>query len=116
MIKVILLLILIPFVSRGQIIPMDSAKYHEGYLKTVCGIIISTYVSQGDKKITFLNFGHPHPNETFTLVIWEDDLPNFKYKPAEYLKDKNVCVMGKIKLYKGKPEMIIKYPNQIREQ
>jgi len=35
--KVIVILFLItPFIVKGQTIPMDSSKYFEGTLKTVC--------------------------------------------------------------------------------
>ncbi len=74
----------------------------------------STYVTKGDKKTTYINFGNPYPNTTFTVVIFEDDLPNFKYIPSEYLKDKNVCITGKVKIYKGKPEIIAIQEEQIK--
>jgi DNA/RNA endonuclease YhcR with UshA esterase domain len=33
-------------------------------------------------------------------------LQNFSFKPSEYYKLKNICITGRIKIYKGKPEII----------
>ncbi|SFV29913.1 DNA-binding protein [Thermoflavifilum thermophilum] len=81
---------------------------------TVCGKIASTYYdSTSKRKPTFLNFRYPHPDETFTVVIWGDDRKNFPYKPETYLKNKQICVKGKITLFHDEPEMIITSPAQI---
>ena len=53
----------------------------------------STFVTKGEKKTTYINFGKPYPNTTFTAVIFEGDLANFKYTPSEYLKDKNIWAL-----------------------
>jgi hypothetical protein len=36
--------------------------------------------------------------------------------PAKSLKDKDVCVTGKIQDYHGKPEIIVTGPEQLKEQ
>jgi len=61
----------------------------------------------------FLNFGNSYPKQLFTVVIWESDIKNFKYIPAEYLKGKNICVNGLVEIFKGKPQIIVKSQNQI---
>ncbi len=101
-------------ISFSQKVPLDSVINYEGKTITVCSKVQSTYVTKGDKKTTYLNFGNPYPNTTFTVVIFEADLPNFKNTPSEYLKDKNVCITGKVKIYKGKPEMIVNKEEQIK--
>jgi hypothetical protein len=35
--------------------------------------------------------------------------------PEDILKGKDVCIYGKIILYKNKPEIVISNPNQIQE-
>ncbi|MCL6523245.1 MAG: hypothetical protein K6T34_01170 [Thermoflavifilum sp.] len=81
---------------------------------TVCGKIASTYFdSTSLRKPTFLNFRYPHPDETFTAIIWGDDRKNFTYAPETYLKNKQVCITGKITLFHDQPEMIISRPEQI---
>ena len=61
-----------------------------------------------------LNFGGNYPANTFSAVIFADDVANFK-KP-EYYSGKTLCVTGRIKLYKGKAEVVIKSADQIRDQ
>jgi len=114
--KLLLLITSICFwqISFSQTVPLDSVKFYEGRTITVCSKVQSTYVTKGDKKTTYINFGNPYPNTTFTVVIFEGDLPNFKNTPSVYLKDKNVCITGKVKIYKGKPEMIVNKEEQLK--
>jgi hypothetical protein len=103
-------------ISFSQTVPLDSVQFYEGKTITVCSKVQSTFLTKGDKKTTYINFGKPYPNTTFTAVIFEGDLQNFKYTPSEYLKDKQVCLTGKITIYKGKPQMIITKEEQITIQ
>jgi DNA/RNA endonuclease YhcR with UshA esterase domain len=98
----------------AQTVPLDSVKYYEGKSITVCSKVLDTYEAKTGEKTTFLNFGKPYPNSTFTVVIFEADLPKFKYTPSVYLKGKDVCITGTIKIYKGKPEIIVSAPEQIK--
>lgn len=66
--------------------------------------------------ITLIDMGGAHPNELLTLLIKGDDRKKFKDAPEESLKGKKVCVTGQIVDYKGKPEIIITDPAQIRVQ
>lgn len=101
-------------ISFSQIVPLDSVLNYEGRTITVCSKVQSTFLTKGEKKTTYINFGKPYPNTTFTAVIFESDLKNFKYTPAEYLKDKTICITGKVVIYKGKPEIIVKKEEQIK--
>lgn len=113
--KIILFLLVTFTYCNAQVVPPDSAKYHEGSLTTVCGKVSGTHTSNSGT--IFINFEKSYPNNPFTAVVMAKDTVNFKeYKPAEFLRDKEVCVMGMVKIYKGKLEIIIKSPNQIRIQ
>ena len=101
-------------VACTQTVPLDSIAKYDGKTVTVCSKVLGTHVTQGEKKTTYLNFGKPFPDNTFTVVIFENDLANFKYIPSDYLKDKKVCITGKVKIYKGKPEMIVSSEEQIK--
>jgi hypothetical protein len=101
-------------ISVAQTVSPDSAKYYEGKTITVCGKIVDTHVSGGEKKNTKLNFEKAYPETPFTAVIFEADLPNFKYTPSEYLKSKNVCVTGAVKMYKDKPEIVITSEKELK--
>lgn len=97
----------------SQTVSLDSLKYYEGKKVTVCTKVKGVYVSNKTKKTTFINFGKPYPNHTFVVVIFEKDLVNFSYDPSKKLKDKNICITGIVKMYKGLPEIIATKEEQI---
>ena len=101
-------------ISFSQTVPLDSVQFYVGKTITVCSKVQSTFVSKGDKKTTYINFGKPNPNNTFTAVIFSSDSANFKYIPSEYLKERTVCITGKVLLYKDKPQIIVKKEVQIK--
>ena len=97
-------------------ITVAEAKDHEGERVTICGQIKETFYNAKSKgEPTMLNFGAAYPNHTFSCIIWKDDLVNFDYKPVTYLKGKQICVTGTVKMYKGKPEMELHSQEQVFE-
>jgi hypothetical protein len=92
--------------------PKEGAK-HIGERATVCGRVASArYVVGAKGGPTLLNLDEPYPRQIFTLVIWEDDRP--KFGEPEKLKDQSVCAMGMIKEFKGKPEIVLRDPTQLK--
>ena len=81
-----------------------------------CDKIADAFRPAGESSITYLNFGGKYPDHVFTVVIFAKDLSNFSYVPSEHLKNKNVCVQGIINEYKGKPQIVAKFPDQIEVQ
>ena len=80
---------------------------------TVEGDIVRTYYARGSKgQPTFLNFHDPY-DEYLTAVIWEDDRGKFPPNPESYYLYKKVRIKGKIEIYKGDPEIILRQPSQI---
>jgi DNA/RNA endonuclease YhcR with UshA esterase domain len=81
----------------------EEAKNHEGELVTVKGRVVQFRTISGE---TFLDMGKRHPHETFTVFcapqtkISRSTLPN--------LKGKTIAVTGRIHLYQGRPEIILK--------
>lgn len=63
----------------------------------------------------FMNFGL-YPNQTFTLVIWQEGISALTAKgmSPNSLVGKYVSVTGVISSYGGKPQMIIEQPTQIQ--
>jgi hypothetical protein len=101
-------------VSTNKLTGADAAKY-AGQTQTVCGVVASArYLSTGKNQPTFLNLDKAHPHQTFTIVIWGEDLKNFPVAPEQFYTGKVVCVTGLITLHKEKPQMEIKSPAQIR--
>jgi DNA/RNA endonuclease YhcR with UshA esterase domain len=101
--------------AHEQPISPEEAQNYVGKLKTVCGKVASThYANRSKGHPTFLNLNKPYPSQVFTVVIWGSDRSKFG-KPPEYLySDKEVCVIGKITVFRGTPEIIVKDPSQIR--
>ncbi|QOR75081.1 MAG: hypothetical protein IMW88_06760 [Thermoflavifilum sp.] len=100
--------------AQNSISDKDAIRYVNQQV-TVCGPIASTYFdSTSRRRPTFLNFRYPHPDETFTAIIWGDDRKNFPYAPEVYLKNKQVCINGKVILFHDQPEMVITQPEQIK--
>ena len=93
--------------------PADAAS-HVGEEATVCGEVTGAkYSSHRQRKPTFIDFGPPHPNQHFTALIWGEYRDKFDYVP-ESLLGKTVCVSGTITEYKGKAEIKVSDPSQIR--
>ncbi|HRI20037.1 MAG TPA: hypothetical protein PLA68_03760 [Panacibacter sp.] len=96
--------------------PKDAVKY-VGQTVTVCGKIFGgKYLDAVKNKPTFLNMGATYPNQLLTIVIWGDSRKNFSYAAEEKLKNKTVCVTGKVEMFKGKPQITINGENQIKEE
>ena len=93
--------------------PIDAHKFI-GIEKTVCGTVASaTYAIRTKGRPTFLNLDQPYPNQIFTVLIWGSDRNKFKNPPETFFKGKRICVTGIIEDYRGKPEIIVRGPDQI---
>ena len=99
--------------TKAQTIPIDSGEHYIGKTVKICDKVYGTHVSKGEKKVTSLNLGADFPLQKLTLVIFENDLSKLSYKPEIFLKDKNVCVTGKVMTYKEKPQIILNEPTQL---
>ncbi len=78
---------------------------------TVCSRI---YGVRSTDKITQINVDAPFPNSPLTVIIFASSYDKFSLPLTDYYKDKNVCVTGKIELYKGKPQIIVDNPERIK--
>lgn len=94
-------------------INIESASSHYGEKVTICSKV---YGTKALEKVTFINLGAAYPNSPLTLVIFAKDRSNFKEAPDAMYNDKNICVTGVVKEYKGKPEIIVTSPDQITIQ
>ena len=95
--------------SQKQVeINLMEVSNHVGDSVKVCGVVASArHVTTVDNTPTFLNLGNAYPNQLLTVVIWDDVRKQFTYKPEEYLLNKQVCVLGRVELYKGKAQIVI---------
>lgn len=103
-----------PSYAQGQLSP-EEAQGHIGENQTVCGMVASTNFAASSKgQPTFLNLNRPYPNHIFTVVIWGQNRPRFKNPPEEFFDGKRICVTGEITTYRGKPQIEVQAPSQIR--
>src|SRR2546426_321529 len=99
-----------PIPLAQEIIPWNEAGKYYGQFKTVEGTIVAT---KNTGKVCFLNFSQNWRTD-FTAVIFASDFNKFPASPEIYYRNKTVHVTGKIKEYKGKPEVIVKSASQIQ--
>jgi hypothetical protein len=108
-----LICVSISIAQQEYVNPMDAHKYI-GMEKTVCGTVASaTYAVRTKGRPTFLNLDQPYPNQVFTIVIWGSDRNKFKNPPESFFKGKRICVTGIIKDFRGKPEIVVRSPDQM---
>ncbi|MCD6094725.1 thermonuclease family protein [bacterium] len=103
---------LTPQKLRLEVVGACLAGKYLGKKVIIEGKIADTYRHLKSNTI-FLNFEKPYPNQCFTGVIFSSDLYKFVQNPEDYYLNKTVRIVGEIKEYKGKPEIILKDPSQI---
>jgi endonuclease YncB( thermonuclease family) len=95
--------------NRAFVIDAETAPRYEGKRMIVRGEI--TDVRKSEKVLVLSMDGK------FDVVIFPDDLGNFAFfgiDPAAYYKGRNIEVTGRIRMYKGTPEIILSHPMLIR--
>lgn len=103
-----------------QQIKIEDAAQHEGDSVTICDKVYGgRYMVNSKSAITLLNVGAKYPNALLTILIKPENRAAFTNKPEEFYINKEVCITGKIILFKGKPEIelysekaIVIAPNQ----
>lgn len=79
-----------------------------------CGTVADVhYDASGNGRPTFVDMGHPYPNQDLTILIWGDDLSRFSTPPSAW-EGQRICVTGPIDHYHGRPEIIAYGPDQIQ--
>ena len=95
--------------------PGDAVK-HPGETVTVCGQVAGAkFAAQVRGGTTFLDFGKPYPDSPFTALIFASDRSKFG-TPEKTAQGKDFCVTGKIEMYQGKPQIVLKDPKQLSEK
>jgi endonuclease G, mitochondrial len=99
--------------TKGQVSTLQ-ARYFFGQQATVCGTVVATrYNQNGKSNPTYINLDKRFPEQVFTVVIFGKERMNFSYEPEVYLKDKRICVTGKVGEYNGVPQIIATEETQI---
>jgi DNA/RNA endonuclease YhcR with UshA esterase domain len=102
-------------VAPSATITPSDASSHVGETLTVCGKVFGgRFLENSNGSPTLINMGADYPDNPFTLVIYGSDRGSFSYRPEIWLPGKTICVTGLIKLFKGKPEIVVTKESQIR--
>ena len=103
-------------VNAQTAIKLEEVSKHIEDSVIVCGIVDDMrYFENSKNQPTFLNIGGKYPNQLLTVVIWGVVRNQFTGS-VEDLKGKQVCITGRIILFKEKPEIVIGQPGQIAVQ
>jgi DNA/RNA endonuclease YhcR with UshA esterase domain len=92
----------------GAIHPAEAAK-HVGKEVTVEGVVAQVSDLAGEP--IFLNFGGRYPDQVFAAVVLAVNRRWFPH--PEKWEGKTVRVSGTVRLYRGKPEIVLSDPKQL---
>jgi DNA/RNA endonuclease YhcR with UshA esterase domain len=96
--------------ARAETVAPNQAQAHVGQIVTVEGTVSEVYT--GNSGTTFLDIGGAYPNNAFAAVIFKDD--SGKFRDVDTLGGKTVDVTGAIRLYRGRAEIVVSDPAQIK--
>jgi len=96
-----------------DVVDACQAEKYLGRELIVEGKVVDAYYDLKSNTV-FLNFEKAYPNHCFTGVIFSSNLYKFVQNPEDYYLNKTVRIMGEVKEYQGKPEIILETPNQIK--
>lgn len=100
--------------ARAQTtIPAKEAAKHIGETVTITDKLFGGKFFD-NTKMTLLDIGGSNPNQALTIMIPGADKSKFKGSPEVDYKGKTITVTGKVIDYKGKPEIIINDPAQLK--
>src|SRR5215217_3817479 len=95
-------------------VKIEQLKEHIGDSIQTRGKVYSiSYMERLKNKPTFINVGAAYPNQLLTIVIWGNVRAKLGYKPEQEFAKGFITVVGKVELYKDKPQIIIKAPEQL---
>src|SRR6266550_1988105 len=100
-------------VNAQKVVTAQEASQHVGETVTVTGTVGDVGHSQRSNT-TFVNFGPPFPNHTFTAVIFASAASLFP--DVDSWKGKALSITGVVKMYRGKPEIVLESPKQVTAQ
>jgi DNA/RNA endonuclease YhcR with UshA esterase domain len=92
-----------------QTVRVEDAGDHVGEYVTVVGRVANVFTSKA--RNTFLNFGAAHPHQIFSATVFERYADQFD--DLHSLEGERVRITGKIRIYEGKPQIILESPTQL---
>ena len=93
--------------SAAATFPATDAATHAGETGTVIGVLSNVHKGRGS--LLFLDIGGVYPDNVFSGVLFMHG-PDINF---DSLVGKTLAITGKIKMYHGKPEIIIDSAAQV---
>jgi hypothetical protein len=97
-------------VPSSDLQPADVAA-HEGQAITVSGTVSEVFTDPRSRT-TFIDMGGVYPFNRFAAVIYAEDARRFPTVAS--LGGRSVKIAGTVRLYKGKPEIVLTAPDQLK--
>jgi len=91
-------------------IPPEEAPNFHGQLVTVKGVVSADTTSGRGNR--FLNMGGTYPNQAFTGWVPTKNAGAFSILPN--VTGKTCSITGQVQPYKGKPEIVLNSPSQVK--
>ncbi len=102
-------------VNAQKDIKLEEASKHVGDSVKVCGQVSGVKFFKATS-LKLINMGGAFPHQLLTAVIHKDARATFEKTPEELFENKNICVTGKIEMFKGKPQIVIGKKEQVSVQ
>jgi hypothetical protein len=99
-----------PALAQTVIAPADAPK-HLGETVTIEGPASEVHIDS-HSGVIFINMGGRFPNQACTGVIFKDDAG--KFPDLDSLPGKVITITGRVKDYKGRCEIILNDPEQLK--
>ena len=96
--------------QEPRVITIAQASQYVGQTVTVEGVVAQVGHSRRSNT-TFLDFGARYPNSTFVAVIFASAADRFP-NPDQW-EGRRVRVTGRVRMYQGRPEIILDTPSQL---
>ena len=98
--------------SAQPTVAVKNAVKHIGQAVKICDKVVDGKLITSSN-ITLLNIGD-NPSQQLIIMIPAADRPKFKGRPEIDYRGKDIIVTGKLATYKGKPQIIVSDPKQIK--
>jgi len=108
-VAVLIFLLTAPGLHAAECIPIHEANQHIGETKCVTGKVVR--VKAGEKGVQFLDFCEDQMACPFTVVVFSHDLKDVG--DIRRLAGRTIEIHGAVKLYDGRPEIILNRISQI---
>jgi len=95
-----------------KIIAAKDAARHIGQTVTITEKVYEGKIMESG--LIILNIGGYEPKQLLTIVIEGKNRSEFKGRPWEDYKGKDITVSGKVVNYKGKPAIMVSDPKQLK--